>query len=126
IMADAKRMAGDFEQSLELLDQAVENSAAVGERLWLSEISRIRGNVLSVCNDSEAAIENYRSALATANEQGAALFKLRAARDLASLWAKQSRAEAAHALLQPLYDQFTEGPETADLMECRELLDSLN
>jgi predicted ATPase len=32
----------------------------------------------------------------------------------------------AHALLAPIYDWFTEGFETADLVEAKELLDELS
>ena len=126
VMADAKRMTGNHEQSLDLLAQAEENSATVKERLWLSEIFRIRANVFVARNEPEAATSAFTFALATAGDQRAALFELRAARDIARWWSEQNRNEEALRLLQPIYGQFTEGLDTPDLAECRELLDSLS
>jgi predicted ATPase len=50
---------------------------------------------------------------------------LRAACDLARLWAEGGERGRAADLLAPVYGWFTEGFDTADLQEAKTLLDSL-
>ncbi len=45
---------------------------------------------------------------------------------LARLLRDQGRGEEARALLQPVYDWFTEGFDTADLKDAKALLEELN
>ena len=44
---------------------------------------------------------------------------------LSRLWQRQGKRADARDLLAPLYGWFTEGFDTADLREARELLESL-
>ena len=60
-----------------------------------------------------------------ARRQGALSFELRAATSLARLQRDQGRPADAMALLQPVYDRFTEGFETADLKAAKMLLKAL-
>jgi predicted ATPase len=48
---------------------------------------------------------------------------LRAATSLARLRAAQDRAEDARRVLAPVYERFTEGFDTADLLAAKHLLD---
>jgi predicted ATPase len=50
---------------------------------------------------------------------------LRAATSLARLWRDQGRSAEGIALLQPVYDRFTEGLDTTDLKAAKVLLDAL-
>jgi predicted ATPase len=53
-------------------------------------------------------------------------WELRAARDLARLWAEQgANGTKAHDLLTPVYGWFTEGFDTADLKDAKGLLEEL-
>jgi len=60
-----------------------------------------------------------------AARQGARLPELRATVDLGRLWQRQGKAREARALLAPIYGWFTEGFDTADLREAKELLETL-
>jgi predicted ATPase len=51
---------------------------------------------------------------------------LRAATSLARLLRNQGRPADATACLQPLYDRFTEGFGTADLIAAKQLLDEMD
>jgi predicted ATPase len=44
---------------------------------------------------------------------------------LSRLWGQQGKRDAAHELLVPIYDWFTEGFDTADLQEAKALLEEL-
>ena len=71
------------------------------------------------------AEEQFRQALDWARRQGALTWELRAATSFARLLHEQGQPEDARALLQPVYDRFKEGFETADLRTARALLDSV-
>ena len=60
-----------------------------------------------------------------ARRQGALSCELRAATSLARLLRDQGRSADAIACLQPIYDRFTEGFGTADLMAAKQLLGDL-
>ena len=68
----------------------------------------------------------YVKALEVARAQEARSLELRAACDLARLWAEQGRHSEARDLLAPVYGWFTEGFDTLDLREAKALLDELS
>ncbi|MEY9402782.1 putative ATPase [Bradyrhizobium japonicum] len=72
--------------------------------------------------DPTAAEARFRQAASVARQQGAKLWELRAATELARLWREQGRRGEAHDLLSPLYSQFTEGFGTPDLQAARAML----
>jgi predicted ATPase len=57
-----------------------------------------------------------------ARAQGALIFELRVAMSFASLRLEQGRPGEAHEQLASVYDRFTEGFETSDLLKARRLL----
>ena len=58
-----------------------------------------------------------------ARRQGARAWELRTATDLAALWA--DKPERARELLQPVFEQFAEGAETADVKAAQRRLAAL-
>jgi predicted ATPase len=67
-----------------------------------------------------------RRALDVARRQEAKSLELRAAMSLSRLWQQQGKRTEAHTLLAPLYGWFTEGFDTADLLEAKTLLEELS
>jgi predicted ATPase len=65
------------------------------------------------------------AALADARQRSSHIFELRAACDLARLWADRGERRKAHNLLAPVYGWFTEGFHTADLKDAKALLGDL-
>jgi predicted ATPase len=63
-------------------------------------------------------------AIEVAQQQQAKSWKLRAATSLARLW-QQDKREEAQQLLAEIYGWFTEGFDTKDLQEAKELLEAL-
>ncbi len=86
---------------------------------------RLRGRLLELGNDLPAAESSYRRALEVAERQGAKLFSLRAAVDLALLANAQGRRVEAMASLQPIYKWFTEGFDFPDLIRAKATFDAL-
>jgi class 3 adenylate cyclase/predicted ATPase len=125
LLARACEIAGQIEEGLVLLDEALQIVERTGERWFAAELNRHKGQLLQRRGHSEAAEELYRKALSIAEEQGAKLWELRAAASLARLCRDQGRHAEARDLLAPVYGWFTEGFDTPDLKEAKALLDAL-
>ena len=67
----------------------------------------------------------FRRALEVARGQGARSLELRAAMSLGRLWMAQGRRDEAREMLAAIYGWFSEGLDTADLVEARVLLGAL-
>jgi class 3 adenylate cyclase/predicted ATPase len=124
LLAKACEIAGQVDEALEHLDNALQLAEAVGERWFMAELYRQKGQVMIRRGASEAAEKFYRKALRIAEKQEAKLWELRAAVSLARLYCDHGHPRAAHDLLGPVYGWFTEGFETRDLKKAKALLDS--
>jgi len=71
------------------------------------------------------AERDFVHSLRIATEQRARGWELRTSTSLARLWQSQGKQKEAHELLAPVYDWFTEGFDTKDLMEAKALLEEL-
>ena len=125
LQAAAYEMAGQIEEGLTLLEEALQIVERTGERWLEAELHRQKGELLLRQGHSEAAEELYCKALDIAREQEAKLWELRAAASLARLRRDQGRRTEARELLAPVYGWFTEGFDTPDLKEAKALLDEL-
>lgn len=67
----------------------------------------------------------YQEAIAIARRQRAKMWELRATVSLCRLWQAQGQSAAAHTRLAEIYDWFTEGFDTPDLLEAEALLAEL-
>ena len=125
LLVAACEVAGQIEEGLSLLDEALQIVEETGERWLAAELNRRKGRLLASLGNTEAAEELYRKALSIAEEQEAKLWELRAAASLARLRRDQCRRAEARDLLAPVYGWFTEGFDTPDLKDAKALLDEL-
>ena len=89
---------------------------------------RLKGEILisqSMVNQNDAE-SSFHKALTVARRQQAKSLELRAAMSLCRLWQNQGKTEEATRLLSEIYSWFTEGFDTADLIEAKALLDVLS
>jgi predicted ATPase len=70
-------------------------------------------------------VSGLQQALDIARHQESKSWELRAATSLARLWQAQDKRQDAYALLAPVYEWFTEGFDTVDLMDARSLVEAL-
>jgi predicted ATPase len=127
-MAEALGRAGEIADGLAATDGAIARSEQNEGRWAIVEFLRVKGELLLLQGAQgavAAAEDHFRQALDWARRQGALSWELRAATSLARLRRDQGRAADALALLQPVYDRFSEGFDTADLKAARALLDAL-
>jgi predicted ATPase len=117
-LASALGRPGEAAQGLAVIEEALARSQHHEAGWCIAEMLRIKGNLLllqAAPGAAAAAEGHFRRALDWARRQAALSWELRAATSLARLLREEGRSAAAMALLQPVYDQFTEGFDTADL-----------
>jgi class 3 adenylate cyclase/energy-coupling factor transporter ATP-binding protein EcfA2 len=111
---------GDHAAAAALLDRAGQLVDQTGERWCEAEILRLKARFSAENTDEALAL--LRASIATAREQGAKLWELRAARNLAELLDSQGKRDAAAQLLVPIYRSFSEELDTPDLVDARAFL----
>jgi len=125
MLAEAYAIAGQPEEGLACLGEAVQLVEATQERWAEAEMHRLRGTLLLSMQQRSAAEASYRAALDAARRQNAKLWELRAALEMARLWCDQGRRDEARGLLVPIHAWFTEGVTTPVLRDVRSLLERL-
>jgi predicted ATPase/DNA-binding winged helix-turn-helix (wHTH) protein len=118
---------GEFEQSAILIDDAIKLVKQNGDRFYMPELLRMRAKVLLSLPQpkSDEAESCFTESLELSRRQGAVAWELRAAIDLAELFAERHRRKEARLLLQPVLDRFAEGSDTADIRAAKQLLEAL-
>jgi predicted ATPase len=125
LSAEAHGKTRQFATGLGLLEEALSWVERTGESWFLAELHRLRGELLLASRQPGPAEACFRDAIAAARTQGARWWELRAASSLARLQSGEGRRREARELLAPIYDWFTEGVDTPDVVEARALLDDL-
>ena len=146
LLAEAYGKAGQAEEGLAALAEALTVVDKSGERFYEAELYRLKGSLrckscqvvssqLPVTkvpdpdprSPGEAEAEAcFLKAIEIARTQQAKSLELRAAISLARLWQQQGKRAEAHELLSEIYGWFTEGFDTKDLQEAKALLESLS
>ena len=127
LLAEANLAVGRPEEALRETDEAFSWAERKGERYVQFFASCPRGNALLLIDepDERQAESVFLSGLDFARARNAKSSELRAAISLARLWQGQGKTQEARDLLAPIYDWFTEGFDTGDLIEAKALLDEL-
>ena len=125
LLAGGYEIAGQIREASNLLDDALRMVSRTGERWFAAELNRQMGRLLHGQGNLDAAETSYLMALNIAREQEAKLWELRAAVSLARLRRDRGRGAEAHDMLAPIYSWFTEGFDTLDLRQAREMLEEL-
>jgi predicted ATPase len=127
-MAEALGRAGQVSEGLAAIEEALAWTDRTEDRWAIAELLRVKGELLLLHGAPGAAATaegHFRQALDWARRQGALSLELRAATSFARLLRDQGRPADAMALLQPVYDRFTEGFDTIDLQAAKALIDAL-
>jgi predicted ATPase len=123
--AEGQRKTGRFEEALFTINGAIASATNSGLEINLSELLRIKSQILAAQHDREAAMNCLTEALAVARAQSALAWELRSTMALARMLFEDGQRDQARHTLALVYDRFTEGFETADLKLARALLEDL-
>ena len=124
-LAEAQTKAGQPEQGLTTLDEALALVEETDERYWETELHRLRAELLLMQGDEAEAEASFHKAIEVARRQNAKSWELRATTSLAYLWQKQGKVDEARLVIEEIYGWFAEGFDTPDLKEAKALLDEL-
>jgi hypothetical protein len=152
LLGERYAKVGKVEEGLAVIAEALAMAQTRGLSIWEAELQRLQGEFLlrqadgregrlspaasrrsarttvratdpsRLCIEAETC---FRRALDIARRQRAISLELRAAMGLSRLWQQQGKGQAARQCLAESYQWFTEGFDTADLREARELLAQL-
>jgi predicted ATPase len=143
LLAEVYEKAGQVEEGLTALAEALAVVDKNDERVWEAESYRLKGELTLQqfkvqgskfrVKNRQSAFRNPQSeaeacflkAITIAQHQQAKSWELRAATNLARLWQHQGKNKQAHKLLAEVYNWFTEGFETKDLQEAKALIAAL-
>jgi DNA-binding winged helix-turn-helix (wHTH) protein/tetratricopeptide (TPR) repeat protein len=126
IVGEAFLVAGRLSDARGAVEGGIALAAQTGQRHADADLHRLRGEIVLVTGGKPADGEvHFQRALEVARSQEARSFELRAATSLARLWRDQGKPAEARALLQPIYEWFTEGFDTGDLKNAEALLAQL-
>jgi predicted ATPase len=122
-LAEAYAQSGQPGEGLKTLEDAFDSIEQTNEHYWEAEVYRIQGELLLMQGDEPEAEDSFHKAIEVARRQSAKSWELRATTSLARLWRKQNRMDDTRQVLGEIYSWFTEGFDTPDLREARELLE---
>lgn len=118
---------GLFNKGLTLIDETIGLVETNGDLVHMPEARRVKGRVLLSMpqNRHHEAETCFIQSLDWSRSQGARSWELRTAVDLAALWAAQGQRDRAQTSLRPVFEEFVEGLDTADLQAAEQLLATL-
>jgi predicted ATPase len=143
LLANAYGRAGQTEDGLSVVTEALTVVDKTGERCDETELYRLKGELTfqqfkvqgsrfkvtdprSLTPDPQAEAEAcFQKAIGIARRQQAKSLELRAVMSLSRLWQQQGKKEEARQMLAEIYGWFTEGFDTKDLQEAKALLEEL-
>jgi predicted ATPase len=126
VLAEGCVLAGRVSEAAAAIEQALAASERTGIRWCHPELLRIKGQIAQLDGDGSGrtrAEEAFGQALELSRHQGSLAWQLRAAMSLARLWTREGRSRDARELVRAIYEVFTEGFQTRDLLEARALID---
>lgn len=124
-LAIALATAGQVDEADAAIDRAMAWGGPTRSHFHLPEVMRIKGEILASRSQSYEAETWFSRSIDLAREQSALAWELRAATSFANLRTRHGRCGEAWRLLRPVYDRFTEGFDTPDLMAAKGLLHEL-
>jgi predicted ATPase/DNA-binding SARP family transcriptional activator len=125
-LAEAQAKAGQEDEGLATLEKAFSMVERLDERQWEAELHRLKGEILLMKGEEGAAEDCLQRAVEVARAQQAKSLELRAVMSLCRLWEKQEKKKPACRMLEGIYNWFTEGFDTPDLVQAKSLLEQLS
>ncbi|HEX3229549.1 MAG TPA: AAA family ATPase [Pyrinomonadaceae bacterium] len=127
VLAEAFTHAERFDEALNALDEALAIVDKNDDRFQEAELHRLKGELyLDGLGDEAAAEKCFLSASRIAQDQQSKAWELRTSLSLARLWQRQGRREKARVVLAAVFDTYTEGFKTPDLVDAESLLNTLS
>jgi predicted ATPase len=126
-LAQGYLLSGQLDEARAHLSAARQHSKRYGEQYMLAELYRQQAALLRAQRAPGDEVEaNLHLALTTAQRQSARLLELRAATDLARLWAQAGERGRAWKLLHPVCHELRDGLRLPDMEEAWSVLSAIS
>jgi len=127
LQAIALGQAGQLEMALQCVQEGMSLELDSQGSFNLSLLYGLKGDLLLRQGDHEAEAEDcYHQAIQCARSQQSKSWELRVTISLCRLWQRQGKQEVARQCLADIFNWFTEGFGTPDLLDARDLLGVLS
>ncbi len=126
LLAELHAAARRPDLGLDASSKAIATMEETGERVWESDLYRIKGDVLLACGGASAEAEAeaaFEHAIAVARAQGARFWELRATTALARLRQRQGNGASMQPRLLAICRHFPEEEMLADVAAATRVLD---
>jgi hypothetical protein len=123
-LAEAQALDGKIDDALITIEEALQ--ANPEEVVSRPNALICRGDLRFKVGQIALAEADFRNAIALAQKMQARAWELRATTSLARLLAKHGERDEARMILAEIYGWFTEGFDTAELIDAKALLEELN
>jgi predicted ATPase len=123
VVAEIYLMGGRHVPGLSEIEKALRVSSSIGEAFYVNRLLLTRALLMQAAGQSDQSIEGgLKRSLEFAAIQGARVFELRTAIQLARLWVRHGKRGEAQKLLRPICDSLVEGRDTQDFEQATEML----
>jgi len=127
LAADVYETLGRRSDALDALDNAVDRARLTGDSWWYPELLRARVSLRASASpyNRKQLFDDARAAIDAARRQHSKSLELRATLTLSRMLRDDGRSGAALEILEPVFEWFTEGLQTPDLLQAKALLEEL-
>jgi predicted ATPase len=124
-LAEGLAMSARTAEALSAVDRQIALVEESGDLLYMPDLLRIKGDIqTSLIPDQDIhAEQTLLQSLDLARRQQALSWELRSGTSLAKLYCSKGKPSQAVSVLRPIYDRFTEGFSTTDLVRAKHLLE---
>ena len=114
----------NFDEGLQIIEDALSQSENGGERCYLAELYRIKGTLLAqIPGKNDETEQCFHRSLDIAVQQGAKWWELRNRISHLRYLREEGRPEQGYQQLMTIYNWFTTGFDLPDLIEAKAMLD---
>jgi predicted ATPase/DNA-binding winged helix-turn-helix (wHTH) protein len=112
-------------EAIALIDRSIAAAVKANKPLHLPAFFLAKGSAFASGDVPEGLLaeEFFAKAMVQARQESALPFELRAGLELARLWIDRGQARRARDLIAPIYNRFTEGLATPDLILAKRMLE---
>jgi hypothetical protein len=115
-------------EALALIDRSIADAVKANKPLHLPAFFLAKGSAFASGDVPESLLaeEFFTKAMMQARQESALPFELRAGLEVARIWIRRGEVQRAKDLIRPVYNQFSEGLTTPDLISARRILEQMS